>query len=171
MAMASYGAYILAILSLFSTVLARDYCVYTIFVKTGYMPQAGTDSHISAEFFDAAGNTYKISNITEWGGSLMASNHDCFERNNLDLFTGIGECLDSPICGLHLTSDGSGDHHGWYCDYLEVTSACSMEHVPCSTHRFTVQQWLANDVYPYQLVAHRDDCPHMKHSSSRKTWA
>ncbi|KAG6551691.1 hypothetical protein Mapa_006780 [Marchantia paleacea] len=162
MAMAYYGAAALALLSLFSTVMATDYCVYTLFVKTGFLPKAGTNSYISTEFFDANGNSYKISNITEWGGSLMSANHDCFERNSLDVFTGLGECLDTPICGLQLSSDGSGEHHGWYCDYVEVTSVCSKPSMLCNTHRFTVQQWLATDVYPYQLVAHRDDCVHLK---------
>ncbi|BBN20697.1 hypothetical protein MPTK1_5g19864 [Marchantia polymorpha subsp. ruderalis] len=106
------------------------------------------------------------------GISLMSADHNRLERNSLDVFTGFGNCLESPVCGLHLSSDRTGDHHGWYCDYVEVFSVSSKSfNKPCNTHHFTIQQWLATDVYPYQLVAHRDECSRVKKSIGRKVSA
>ncbi|BBN18133.1 hypothetical protein MPTK1_8g00030 [Marchantia polymorpha subsp. ruderalis] len=156
MAMA-IGVLVLALLSLSSTtVFAKDYCVYTIFVKTGWLPKAGTDSSISTQFFDSKGNSYKVDSLTEWGGNLLDADHDYFERNNVDVFSGLGECLNGPICGLNLTSDGTGDHHGWYCDYVEVTSSGVGK--SCNNHHFTIEQWLATDAYPYSLTSTKDEC-------------
>ncbi|BBN20693.1 hypothetical protein MPTK1_5g19862 [Marchantia polymorpha subsp. ruderalis] len=155
----AYGTFVFAILSLLaSSVVATDYCVYTLYVKTGFLPKAGTDSRISTRFFDVTGTSSQISNISEWGGSLMGPNHNYFERNSLDVFTGLGECLKTSVCGLEISSDGSGDHHGWYNDYVEVSVTSSKPGLSCNTHRFTVQKWLATDVYPYQLSMVIDDC-------------
>lgn len=86
----------------------------------------------------------------------MGPGHDYFERGNLDIFSGRGPCLGAPICAMNLTSDGSGPHHGWYCNYVEVTT--TGPHVPCSQQLFTVEQWIARDAPPYELTAIRDTC-------------
>jgi hypothetical protein len=86
----------------------------------------------------------------------MGSDYNYFERGNLDIFSGRGPCLDGPICNMNLTSDGSGAHHGWYCNYVEVTS--TGVHTSCAQHQFTVEQWLATDTSPYELTAIRNDC-------------
>ncbi|RVW35148.1 PLAT domain-containing protein 1 [Vitis vinifera] len=65
-------------------------------------------------------------------------------------------CIGAPICRLNLTSDGSGEHHGWYCDYVEVTA--TGPHMPCGQTIFYVDQWLASDAPPYQLTAVVDGC-------------
>ncbi|KAL3524145.1 hypothetical protein ACH5RR_016979 [Cinchona calisaya] len=129
-------------------------CVYTLYVQTGGIIKAGTDSNISVTVGDSKGRSVWIPNLKDWG--LMGPNHDYYERGNLDIFTGRGPCISSPICRLNLTSDGSGDHHGWYCDYVEITS--TGPHEPCSQSIFYVEQWLATDAPPYHLTAILDGC-------------
>ncbi|TYJ06138.1 hypothetical protein E1A91_A12G213200v1 [Gossypium mustelinum] len=128
-------------------------CVYTLYVKTGCMMKAGTDSRISVVLGDPFGRSVWIPELRSWG--LMPYAHDYFERGNLDVFSGRGSCIGSP-CRLNLTSDGSGWHHGWYCDYIEVTSTGPQQ--PCSQTVFYVDQWLATDIPPFQLTAFRDGC-------------
>ena len=86
----------------------------------------------------------------------MGTGYNYFERGNLDLFSGRGPCLNAPICAMNLTSDGSGPHHGWYCNYVEITTTGA--HKDCSQKLFTVEQWLATDTSPYELTAIRNDC-------------
>ncbi|CAI9092019.1 OLC1v1027151C1 [Oldenlandia corymbosa var. corymbosa] len=129
-------------------------CVYTLYVQTGGIIKAGTDSQISVTLGDAKGRSVWIPNLQDWG--LMGPDHDYYERGNLDIFTGRGPCISSPICRLNLTSDGSGAHHGWYCNYIEVTS--TGPHKACSQSIFYVNQWLATDAPPYQLTAILDGC-------------
>ncbi|KDP22446.1 hypothetical protein JCGZ_26277 [Jatropha curcas] len=131
-----------------------DLCVYTLYVKTGTIFKAGTDSNIGLSLGDPQGRFVWIPNILSWG--LMEPSHDFFERGNLDVFSGRGPCIGSPICRLNLTSDGSGYHHGWYCDYVEVTS--TGPHKECSQTLFHVDQWLATDAPPFKLTAELDGC-------------
>lgn len=133
---------------------ASNECVYTVYVRTGSGIKAGTDSKISATFSDAAGRRVVVADLEDWG--LMRPGHDYYERGNLDIFTGRGPCLSGPVCRLNLTSDGSGPHHGWYCDSLEVTT--TGPHRGCTQSIFYVQQWLALDAPPYQLTAVLDGC-------------
>jgi hypothetical protein len=86
----------------------------------------------------------------------MGPGYNYFERGNLDIFSGRGPCLDGPVCAVNLTSDGSGPHHGWYCNYVEVTT--TGVHTPCSQQQFTIEQWLATDTSPYQLWTVRNNC-------------
>ncbi|KAH7683858.1 PLAT/LH2 domain-containing protein [Dioscorea alata] len=133
-----------------------DYdCVYTIYIRTGSIWKGGTDSVISLTLLGSDGSGVAITDIEAWGG-LMGKDHDYFERRNLDIFSGRGPCLSSPVCLMNLTSDGTGPHHGWYCNYVEVTT--TGPHVPCEQQLFTVEQWLATDASPYQLYATRDNC-------------
>ncbi|WJX96021.1 PLAT domain-containing protein 1 [Trifolium repens] len=136
------------------TVTSED-CVYTVYVRTGSIIKAGTDSIMTLTLYNADGYGILINNLEAWGG-LMGSDYNYFERGNLDIFSGRGPCLDGPICNMNLTSDGSGAHHGWYCNYVEVTS--TGVHTPCAQHQFTVEQWLATDTSPYELTAIRNDC-------------
>lgn len=128
-------------------------CVYTLYVKTGWMMKAGTDSKISVVLGDLFGRSVWIPELRSWG--LMPYAHDYFERGNIDVFSGRGSCIGSP-CRLNLTSDGSGWHHCWYCDYIEVTSTGPQQ--PCAQTMFYVGQWLATDIPPFQLSAFRDGC-------------
>ncbi|CBI31241.3 PLAT domain-containing protein 1 [Vitis vinifera] len=131
-----------------------DNCVYALYVKTGSVPKAGTDSNISITLSDPGGKSVRVSDLESWG--LMGSNHNYYERGNMDVFSGRGPCIGAPICRLNLTSDGSGEHHGWYCDYVEVTA--TGPHRPCGQTIFYVDQWLASDAPPYQLTAVVDGC-------------
>lgn len=137
--------------------MVQDYdeCVYTVYIRTGSIIKGGTDSIISLRLYDSYGESVELANLEAWGG-LMPPGHDYFERGNLDIFSGRAPCLYTPICAMNLTSDGSGPHHGWYCNYVEVTS--TGPHVACSQQQFTVEQWLARDAAPYELTAIRNYC-------------
>ncbi|KAL4579702.1 hypothetical protein LXL04_015861 [Taraxacum kok-saghyz] len=130
-------------------------CVYTIYVRTGSILKAGTDSIMTLTLYDAAGYGIRINNLEAWGG-LMGPGYNYFERSNLDIFSGRGPCLTGPPCEMNITSDGTGAHHGWYCNYIEVTTTGA--HVPCAQQTFTVEQWLATDTSPYELTAIRNYC-------------
>ncbi|XP_020090607.1 PLAT domain-containing protein 3-like isoform X1 [Ananas comosus] len=132
-----------------------DKCVYTVYARTGSVWKAGTDSVIGVELTGSDGSGVQIADLGKWGG-LMGEGHNYFERGNLDVFSGLGRCTTSPPCRLNLTSDGSGANHGWYCNYVEVTT--TGPHAACAQQLFTVEQWLATDSKPYQLYALRDNC-------------
>ncbi|PWA64736.1 Lipase/lipooxygenase, PLAT/LH2 [Artemisia annua] len=140
-----------------NTICKRDNsdCVYTVYIRTGSVWKGGTDSIITLTLYDAAGHGIRINNIETWGG-LMGSNYDYFERSNLDIFSGRGPCLTGPPCEMNITSDGSGSHHGWYCNYVEVTSSGADK--PCAQQEFEVEQWVATDAWPYELTAIRNYC-------------
>jgi hypothetical protein len=129
--------------------------VYTVYVRTGSIIKGGTDSIIGLKLYDAYGYGIYIKDLEACGG-LMGPGYNYYERGNLDIFSGKGPCLDGPVCAVNLTSDGSGSHHGWYCNYVEVTS--TGVHTSCAQHQFTVEQWLATDSSPYELTAIRNDC-------------
>lgn len=86
----------------------------------------------------------------------MGPGFNYFETGELNIFGGKGPCFEGPICRLNLTSDGSGPYHGWYCDYVEVTTFGLQKE--CSQQHFKVEQWLARDEEPYELTAFRDAC-------------
>lgn len=92
-----------------------------------------------------------------WGGLMSSINYDYFERDHVDIFSGRGPCLNAPICAVNVTSDGSGQHHGWYCSYIEVTT--TGPGIPCAKKKFQVEQWLAMDTSPYKLWSVRNYCP------------
>ncbi|CAJ1856086.1 unnamed protein product [Sphenostylis stenocarpa] len=147
---------LVSLLSLcFVSTVRSDDCVYTLYIRTGSIIKGGTDSIIGLKLYDALGYGLYIKNLEAWGG-LMDPGHNYFERGNLDIFSGRGPCLDRPVCAINLTSDGSGPHHGWYVNYVEVNSAGV--HAPCSQLQFTVEQWLATDTSPYELWAARNYC-------------
>lgn len=129
--------------------------MYTVYIRTGSILKAGTDSLISLTLYDADGYGILIRNLEAWGG-LMGPDYDYFERGNLDIFSGRGPCLTGPVCLMNLTSDGSGPHHGWYCNYVEVTTTGA--HIPCAQQLFTVEEWLATDRSPYKLTVIRNLC-------------
>ena len=131
-------------------------CVYTIYVRIGSIFKGGTDSIISVKLYDSYGEVVEINNLETWGG-LMGPGYNYFERGNLDIFSGRGQCLYSPVCAISLTADGSGPHHGWYCNYVEVTTTGI--HKPCEQQQFEIEQWLATDTSPYELTAIRNYCP------------
>ncbi|KAL3635979.1 hypothetical protein CASFOL_020526 [Castilleja foliolosa] len=129
-------------------------CMYGIYVQTGSIRQAGTHSVISLSLFDESGAQLVIPNLEDWG--LMGPGYNYFETGYLDIFGGKGPCITGPVCGLNLTSDGSGPYHAWYCDYVEVTTFGLEKQ--CSQKRFTVERWLATDRAPYKLTAVENTC-------------
>ncbi|XP_060203346.1 PLAT domain-containing protein 3-like [Lycium barbarum] len=129
-------------------------CVYTLYVRTGSIIKGGTDSKISATLGDGTGKSVWIPDLEKWG--LMGPNYDYYERGNVDIFTGRGQCLSPPICRFNVTSDGSGDHHGWFLDFVETTF--TGPHKQCSQSIFYVEQWLASDAPPYELSVSLDGC-------------
>ncbi|KAK7306005.1 hypothetical protein VNO77_43919 [Canavalia gladiata] len=137
------------------TVRSDEDCVYSVYIRTGSIIKGGTDSIIGLKLYDAYGYYIQITDLEAWGG-LMDPGHNYYERGNLDIFSGRAPCLDGPVCAVNLTSDGSGAHHGWYCNYVEVTS--TGVHIPCAQDQFTVEQWLATDTSPYELWAVRNKC-------------
>ncbi|KAL2521618.1 Lipase/lipooxygenase [Forsythia ovata] len=144
------------LISIFSFCKSDDPdCVYTVYIRTGSILKGGTDSIISLTLYDSDGYGVRINNLETWGG-LMGPDYNYFERGNLDIFSGRGPCLTGPICAMNLTSDGSGKHHGWYVNYVEVT--LTGVHKQCTQEKFTVEQWLATDTSPYELTAIRDYC-------------
>ncbi|CAN4089487.1 unnamed protein product [Withania somnifera] len=130
-------------------------CVYSVYVRTGQLFASGTDSRITLSLYDADGYGLRIKNLEAWGG-IMGEGHDYFEFDNLDMFTGRGPCLNGPICKMNLTSDGTGQHPGWYCNYVQVTS--TGEHKRCNQQLFTVEKWLGADVFPDGLTAIKNNC-------------
>ena len=130
-------------------------CVYTVYIRTGSIWKAGTDSNITLQLAGADGNGVGITDLPSWGG-LMGQGHSYFERGNLDIFSGRGPCMAKPPCWMRVASDGTGPHHGWYCNYVEVTVTGA--HRGCAQQLFTVEQWLATDAAPYKLEAVRDNC-------------
>ncbi|XP_073105471.1 PLAT domain-containing protein 3 [Elaeis guineensis] len=132
-------------------------CVYTVYIRTGSIWKGGTGSVISLALAGTNSSGFAITDIKSWGG-IMEVGHHYFERGNLDIFSGRGPCLETPPCWMNLTSDGTGSHHGWYCNYVEVTT--TGPHMGCAQQLFTVEQWLADDTPPYQLYAARDYCSH-----------
>lgn len=130
--------------------------MYTVYVRTGSVIKGGTDAKIGVSLGDASGRVVQVRDLVSWGG-LMGPDHDYFERGNLDAFSGRGPCgLATPLCRLNVVSDGGGAHHGWYCEYVEVTA--TGPHRPCSQTLFYVRQWLATDAPPFQLYATVDGC-------------
>ncbi|PNX72137.1 lipoxygenase y domain-containing protein 1-like [Trifolium pratense] len=150
----SLGFFLILALFLYANAGDSDECVYTIYVKTGSIIKGGTNAKISVQFEDANNQSVRVSNLKSWGA--MGDCHDYFERGNVDAFTGLGPCIGTPICRLNLTSDGSGSHHGWYCDYVEIISTAAQK--PCSQTIFYVDQWLAKDVAPHNLSVVLDGC-------------
>ncbi|KAL7131529.1 hypothetical protein ABFS83_12G009600 [Erythranthe nasuta] len=149
-------SHLLIIFSVFTICASKEPdCVYTVYVRTSNKIKAGTDSIISLTLYDENNNWVMIDNLQSWGG-LMGPGSDYFERGNLDIFSGRGPCLYGPVCAMNLTSDGSGFGHGWYCNYVEVTTAGV--HKACTQQKFNVEQWLATDTSPYQLTAIRNYC-------------
>lgn len=129
-------------------------CIYGIYVQTGSIRRAGTHSKIGLTLSDESGAQIEIPNLEDWG--LMGPGFNYFETGELNIFGGKGPCLTGSICGLKLTSDGSGPYAGWYCEYVKVSSF-GLEK-PCSQQHFAVEQWLAKDEEPYQLTAQVDVC-------------
>ncbi|XVF08512.1 hypothetical protein REPUB_Repub07fG0009400 [Reevesia pubescens] len=138
----------------------REYdCVYNIFVKTGNIKNAGTDSRIGLSLGDSQCNSISVSNLETWG--LMPSDYDYFERGNLDAFSGGGICIVPPICSLHLTSDDSGNKPGWFVNYVEIFATGPNK--LCTTARFYIDRWLAVDEQPYELYVNIDECKKADH--------
>ncbi|TXG70622.1 hypothetical protein EZV62_005564 [Acer yangbiense] len=157
---------IFLIIAMFSSTAAGDSsndCVYTFYVKTGSIIKGGTDANISITMGDPSGRSVWVPNLRSWG--LMGPNHDYFERGNIDIFSGRGPCVGAPVCCLNLTSDGSGSHHSWYCDYVQVTTAGPQRR--CGQTTFYVDQWLSTVVPPFQLTTVIDGCTR-RHGSARQ---
>lgn len=147
-----------------STQEDEDYCAYTAYIRTGTVKRAGTHSKISLALYDADGNELEIDNLETWGG-IMGQGYNYFEKGNLDIFSGRGQCLNGPICKMNLTSDGSGPYAGWYCNYVQVIVTGDQK--PCYQQMFNVEQWLATDVSPYKLTTTRNNCNKSKSNEQK----
>ncbi|XP_047975698.1 PLAT domain-containing protein 3-like isoform X2 [Salvia hispanica] len=145
---------LLILFSFFIYSSADEECLYDIYIQTGSVKKAGTHSTIGLTLSDALGAQLEIPNLEDWG--LMGPGFNYFETGELNIFGGKGPCLTGPICGLNLTSDGSGPYAGWYCEFVKV-SAFGLQS-PCSQQNFAVEQWLAKDEPPYELTAAMDVC-------------
>ncbi|KAI3701702.1 hypothetical protein L6452_26970 [Arctium lappa] len=132
-------------------------CVYTMYVRTGSMLGAGTDSKISLTVADDSGQALKINDLKAWGG-LMGGFYNYFERDNLDIFSGKAPCLVGNVCKMNITSDNSGIilTSDWYCRYVEVTTTGAQ--TPCAQQTFTIEQWLSTTRDPKKLYATKDYC-------------
>ena len=130
--------------------------MYSFYIKTGTRISGGTNSVIGVTLWDSSGDSVTIDDIETWGG-LMGSGYDYFERGSIDIFSGLGTCTGSgTICALNLTSDGSGSHPGWYVNYVQAT--ITGVSLGCDNQVFEIGQWVADDAYPYQLYAFRNEC-------------
>ncbi|ERN00154.1 hypothetical protein AMTRI_Chr13g116220 [Amborella trichopoda] len=142
-----------ALLLIATAQAASRNCVYTVYVRTGSIIKSGTDAKISLTIGDSFSEVH-VDDLESWG--LMGPDHDYYERGALDIFSGRGRCLAEAPCRMNLTSDASGEHHGWLCEYVEVTA--TGPHAQCSQTLFEVHQWLALDAPPFELSALLDGC-------------
>ncbi|KAM1376689.1 hypothetical protein PS1_038677 [Malus domestica] len=117
-------------------------------VKTGSIIKVGTYSKISMTLDDFSDRFVWVPDLRLWG--LMRPQYD------VDMFRVHSPCINAPVCRLTLTSNEFGAHAGWYCDHVEVTA--TGPNTACSKSMFYVQQWLSNDVAPYQMTAIRNAC-------------
>ncbi|KAL2906040.1 PLAT domain-containing protein 2 [Bienertia sinuspersici] len=131
----------ISLFSFYTTADEEFSCVYTIYVRTSTTFIGGTDSKISATFYDDTRQWVLIKDLETWGG-LMAETGTTTKRGNLDIFSGRGPCLNGPA--------------GWYCNYVEVTT--TGPHTKCAQQLFTVEQWLSTHRSPYELSTSRDLC-------------
>lgn len=93
--------------------------------------------------------------VITWGG-LMELDHDYSERGNFEIFSGRTPCLSSPVCALSLTSDEWGSGHGWNVDYVRGDDYHCGPRDLFTDEKFTIEQWLALDTSPYELIATRN---------------
>nr|DAD47727.1 TPA_asm: hypothetical protein HUJ06_017664 [Nelumbo nucifera] len=132
----------------------EEECVYTLYVQTGPMIMAGTDAKISVALGNAEGKLVQVPDLEKWG--IMERDHYYYQEGSLDVFSGRGPCIDSPLCWLNLTSDGGSQFNSWYCDFVDVT--LTGPHKRCSRAFFFVLQWLSTDHPPFRLNAYLDGC-------------
>ncbi|KAF5176701.1 Plat domain-containing protein [Thalictrum thalictroides] len=132
-------------------------------VKTGTVDSAGTDSKISVILKDAKGSQVNIPNLVDYG--KMGPGHDYFENGNLDTFKIETICMESSVCSLTLTSDGTGPKPGWYVDYVQVltnkaavTTKGNSSTAAGDNITFEIYGWLATDEPPYSLTRTFNKC-------------
>ncbi|KAK9733741.1 hypothetical protein RND81_04G089000 [Saponaria officinalis] len=147
----------LTLLLTLASLAYSDDCVYVIQLKTGDVPDAGTDATVTLRVYDEHGNG--IADPDLWSDGLMGKDHDYFERNNLDMFGFKFGCLGSKVCNIELSHNNGGSKPGWYVSYVQVTTVWPNG---CTQTMFPIDQWLALDEYPYSLSVIKNLC-----SSSR----
>ncbi|KAF5202586.1 Plat domain-containing protein [Thalictrum thalictroides] len=126
-------------------------------VKTGTVGGAGTNSKISCTLQDAHGSQVSTTNLDLHG--KMGSGHDYFESGNLYTFTVDTTCMDSPVCFLKLSSDGSGYKPGWYVDYVQVLTTKGSQKAAGDNILFDIYGWFTTDQPPYLLTRTFHRCP------------
>ncbi|XP_028759062.1 PLAT domain-containing protein 3 [Neltuma alba] len=142
--------FLLSLVSFAVMAASEEKCQYVVRVKTGGRISAGTDATISLQLMSHSSNSLTVANLEDWGA--MGSNHDYFERGNVDVFKGTGRCLN--VCAITVTSNNSGYKSGWYLDYVEVIVSGDVS----KEVSFPVNRWLADDEWPYSLSATVDAC-------------
>lgn len=123
-------------------------------MSTGSEPYSGTESKISLTLYDRTEKKFEIESLASIG--LMGPSHKYFQDGALDIFSGKGECLTGPICGMNLTSDGSGPGHKWFCNYIDVTMAAP--HGACTQKSYRVELWFQKDPNPELLQVIASSC-------------
>lgn len=117
-------------------------CQYTLKVKTGYDPDAGTYSQISVFLNDRNGEAISIPNLEKWGP--LRPLHSYFQTGNTDILTGRGPCTRFSICKISLSSDGCGPSPDWLCDEIQVTTNRSGTGV-IDTVTFDIDRWVFSE--------------------------
>ncbi|XP_028761119.1 PLAT domain-containing protein 1-like [Neltuma alba] len=133
----------------FAAMATSDQCEYTVKVKTGNVPNAGTDATISLKLMSAAGNSFTIADLKSWGTNGAQYNY--FERGQTDEFKGKSVCLD--VCAITVFSNGLGNDPSWYLESVDVTiGGANAKEIS-----FLVNRWLSQEP-PNQLLATVNSC-------------
>ncbi|KAK9669621.1 hypothetical protein RND81_13G144300 [Saponaria officinalis] len=143
----------LTLLLTLASLAYSDDCIQVIRVKTGDVPDAGTDAIVSLKLYDGQGNSLWVSNLEDAG--IMSKYWNYFERNDLDSFSFESGCLASKVCKIELEHNNGFPQPGWYVSYLQVATVWPNN---CTQTTFQTDQWLAKDEYPYSLSVTKDLC-------------
>ncbi|XP_073133286.1 PLAT domain-containing protein 1-like [Henckelia pumila] len=115
-----------------------EMCIYSLNIRTGSVPNAGTHSKVSATLSDANGESMVVPNLEQWGPMDQVDGY--FEKGKMDFFTGQGPCTRSPICRISVSSDGSGPSPGWFCDGIDVSTGRPDGVI--TRKSFAINQWV-----------------------------
>jgi hypothetical protein len=104
---------------------------YTITIKTGDLPHAGTDANVYIAFEGSKDDSEEI--------ILDDPQRDDFERGHIDVFN--LEYRDvGRIKAIYLRQDNTNFDPGWYVDWVSVRDNTTGE-----TFKFDLHRWLAAD--------------------------
>lgn len=103
---------------------------YEVRVKTGDVPDAGTDARVFVTLRGAEGTAPEI---------YLDNSRDNFERNAVDTFN-IGSIEIHELLSIRVRHDDSGRNSGWFLDWIRVRRLRDGRewYFPC-------YRWLATD--------------------------